>query len=991
MQTIEKALHQPMPFTTGGQTITDRLTAAKHSLAGSQLGKTICKATTEELMAPKKKHLDLSVLDLLHCTNEPNVSIPSMANLLIERTQNPNWTVVYKALITIHNIMCYGNERFSQYLASCNTTFNLGSFLDKGSTQGSPMDYTYSTSRRWASLDTVVVGYDMSQHVRRYGKYISEKIYTYRLCAYDFCKVKRGREDGLLRTMNTDKLLKTLPILQNQIDALLQFQVTSSELNNGVINCSFILLFRDLIRLFACYNDGVINLLEKYFDMNKKQCREALDMYKAFLLRLDKVAEFLKVAETVGIDRGEIPDLTRAPASLLEALEAHLVHLEGGKMPPSTNHSEQFAAVMSQSSSLFKSDNQSAVIEDSAKEKYLKEEKERLRMFEEQRKKHGAAMTNASEMNLVSDATNPFANAVAMNIENQQASQAQSHKPSDDLLSLFDPVVSSLANSTQQPSSTAQMMATTAATTAPLSTNAAHTTTSSLNLDPTNPFAQNIFQQQPIMTTSNVVNTPFTSTVPAATYPNVSTNAAPPTFGADFSRAFTKSASAIPAQQQPYGAESTNPFMMPSSTEGSVETTHEALLSQQQQQSWVPISDLQQQYQQPEHDWNNQTNTAADSSSSGDETSATALSTHTETVNQALRNPFGAMQHNAQGIRCFCFPQRSLGDTNSKKTVEMSSAIQKVIITALHTAGINATVATPLQSEAPTFCTTASNNSSGERSFIFCCLCPMLKLVDLAAPSPVPFGVSSQSAAQAVPQQQQGQQTLGIYDQTPFSHMDGSYTSSPVFPHHMQQQQQQGVDATGSLVEEASIDFDGKKWLNDDSISGNSSIDAYSQQQLQSSQQATKFGANDLDSALSSLADNLSIAGGKAAAASQGKPVQWNSQSSNAAVIRPPAAHQVTPAQMPFAQMPPQQWPHPLQAYQPQPGMYGQQAMMNVYAQQGFGQLPSAGVYGVGATSASAPLTLPSSSAPTTTTTSTANNTPQSALLQQSSSQHPFM
>ncbi|VDM49921.1 unnamed protein product [Toxocara canis] len=136
MQTIEKALHQPMPFTTGGQTITDRLTAAKHSLAGSQLGKTICKATTEELMAPKKKHLDSVhvgyIPDLLHCTNEPNVSIPSMANLLIERTQNPNWTVVYKALITIHNIMCYGNE----YLASCNTTFNLGSFLDKGSTQG---------------------------------------------------------------------------------------------------------------------------------------------------------------------------------------------------------------------------------------------------------------------------------------------------------------------------------------------------------------------------------------------------------------------------------------------------------------------------------------------------------------------------------------------------------------------------------------------------------------------------------------------------------------------------------------------------------------------------------------------------------------------------------------------------------------------------------------------------------------------------------------
>ena len=37
--------------------------------------------------------------------------------------------------------------------------------------------------------------------------------------------------------------------------------------------------------------------------------------------RLDKVGEFLRVAEKVGIDKGEIPDLTRAPASLLEALE----------------------------------------------------------------------------------------------------------------------------------------------------------------------------------------------------------------------------------------------------------------------------------------------------------------------------------------------------------------------------------------------------------------------------------------------------------------------------------------------------------------------------------------------------------------------------------------------------------------------------------------------------------------------------------------------
>ncbi|CEF66712.1 Phosphatidylinositol-binding clathrin assembly protein [Strongyloides ratti] len=362
MQTLEKVLHQQMPFTSGGQTITDRLTAAKHSLAGSQLGKTICKATTEELMAPKKKHLDY----LLHCTNEPNVSIPSMANMLLERIQNPNWVVVYKALITMHNIMCYGNERFSQYLASCNATFNLTNFIDK----------------------TNASGYEMSEHVRKYGKYISEKIATYRICAFDFCKVKRGNEDGFMRKMAIDKLLKTLPILQNQIDALLEFKVNSSDLNNGVINCSFILLFRDLIRLFACYNDGIINLLEKFFETNKKQCREALDAYKSFLARLDKVAEFLRIAESVGIDRGEIPDLTRAPASLLEALETHVYHLEGGRGPPPATIQQTVNQSLSQTT-MSRDMNQQAsgfVYDEIAKQKYLEEERERLRQFEEQRR-----------------------------------------------------------------------------------------------------------------------------------------------------------------------------------------------------------------------------------------------------------------------------------------------------------------------------------------------------------------------------------------------------------------------------------------------------------------------------------------------------------------------------------------------------------------------------------------------------------------------------
>lgn len=343
--------------TTGGQTLNDRLNAARYALAGQGLARVVCKATTEELLAPKKKHLDY----LLQCTYEANVSIPQMANLLIERTGHNSWIVVFKALITVHHLMCYGNERFTQYLASSNCSFQLSNFLDK----------------------TGVKGYDMSTYIRRYAKYLNEKALSYRLVALDFAKMKRGKEEGSLRTMTNDKLLKTLPILQNQVDALLEFDCSASDLSNHVINAAFMLLFRDLIRLFACYNDGIINLLEKYFEMQRKQCREALDIYKKFLIRMDKVAEFLKVAENIGIDKVDIPDLTKAPSSLLEALEAHLNALEAKgkrhKEKHNKEHSDQSKPASSTSNANLDDDQLKKALEEEAammnrlKEKHVKD------------------------------------------------------------------------------------------------------------------------------------------------------------------------------------------------------------------------------------------------------------------------------------------------------------------------------------------------------------------------------------------------------------------------------------------------------------------------------------------------------------------------------------------------------------------------------------------------------------------------------------------
>ncbi|XP_048369671.1 phosphatidylinositol-binding clathrin assembly protein-like isoform X5 [Sphaerodactylus townsendi] len=351
-----------------GQSITDRITAAQHSVTGSAIAKAVCKATTHEVMGPKKKHLDY----LIQCTNEMNVNIPQLADTLFERTANSSWVVVFKALITTHHLMMYGNERFIQYLASRNTLFNLNNYLDKSAMQG----------------------YDMSTFIRRYSRYLNEKALSYRLVAVDFTKMKRGI-DGVMRTMNTEKLLKTLPIIQNQLDALLDFDANPNELTNGVINAAFMLLFKDSIRLFAAYNEGIINLLEKYFDMKKNQCKEGLDIYKKFLARMTKLSEFLKVAEQVGIDQGDIPDLTQAPSSLLEALEQHLASLEG-KKTKEVSAASRASTLSSAVSTLANTGMSFSRMDEREKQQALEEEQARLQALKEQRLREISVVSNST-------------------------------------------------------------------------------------------------------------------------------------------------------------------------------------------------------------------------------------------------------------------------------------------------------------------------------------------------------------------------------------------------------------------------------------------------------------------------------------------------------------------------------------------------------------------------------------------------------------------
>ncbi|TGZ61749.1 hypothetical protein CRM22_007818 [Opisthorchis felineus] len=300
-----------------GQSLSDIMTAMKHTLSGSLIAKIICKATTEEMISPKRKHLAY----LVQCTFEPRLSIPDFANYLIGRTQHSNLVVVFKAFITIHHLMQYGHERFSQFIASNNCHFYLPSLSDRNTFQA----------------------HGIAAFVRPYAKYLDEKASSYREVAFDLCRMKLGKEDGGIRTMPQAKLLKTLPVIENQLDALLAFDATSNELVNSVLRVAHLHLYRDLIRLYAVYNEAMINLIGRYFTMTKRDCRTALVIYKAFLKRMEAMNAFVKIAEATDSSSFAPPHendsitFQPVPPSVLEALEQHLSYLENHKPPESSS------------------------------------------------------------------------------------------------------------------------------------------------------------------------------------------------------------------------------------------------------------------------------------------------------------------------------------------------------------------------------------------------------------------------------------------------------------------------------------------------------------------------------------------------------------------------------------------------------------------------------------------------------------------------------
>jgi hypothetical protein len=97
------------------------------------------------------------------------------------------------------------------------------------------------------------------------------------------------------------------------------------EVDNEITLLAFRLLVSDLLELFHVVNEGVINVLEHYFEMSRYDAERSLRIYKVFTEQTADVVEFLQSARRVETStRLQIPNIKHAPTSLTSSLEEYL-------------------------------------------------------------------------------------------------------------------------------------------------------------------------------------------------------------------------------------------------------------------------------------------------------------------------------------------------------------------------------------------------------------------------------------------------------------------------------------------------------------------------------------------------------------------------------------------------------------------------------------------------------------------------------------------
>ncbi|KAG9456185.1 hypothetical protein H6P81_000693 [Aristolochia fimbriata] len=278
-----------------------RVGLAKVNSDYKELDVAIVKATNHVERPAKEKYVQ-AIFSAVSAT-KPRADVAYCIHALARRlAKTHNWAVALKTLIVIHRALREVDPTFREelinYTRSRSHMLNLSHFKDD------------SSPNAW----------DYSAWVRTYALFLEEKLECIRVLNYDV-ETERPRT----RELDTAQLLEQLPALQQLLFRLLACQPQGAAIYNFVIQLALSMVASESIKIYNAISDGNINLVDKFFEMQRHDAVRALEIYRRAGQQGERLSEFYEICKGLDLGRGErYIKIEQPPVSFLTAMEEYV-------------------------------------------------------------------------------------------------------------------------------------------------------------------------------------------------------------------------------------------------------------------------------------------------------------------------------------------------------------------------------------------------------------------------------------------------------------------------------------------------------------------------------------------------------------------------------------------------------------------------------------------------------------------------------------------
>lgn len=294
--------------TTGFNYLRDKFASAsvKMGLSGGDipdLDIAVMKATNHNRVPPKEKHYQTIKFACSHGNHQEMLyTVNQLAEVLHREYE---WVRVLKSLIIFHRLMRELDASFTDELIN---------YMDK------------TRQRGMLSLDnfrdaTTVDAFDFSAFVRVYSKYLDERTEAARPPLKYYPEHEVVNKSSSLRTMDTPDLLENLPKVLRLLTALLGVSPGGMATYDGAVATAMLMAIKESFKIYKTIQEGILNLLERFFEMNQVDATRGLQVYKDFNQLFERLSQYYKGCKQLMPTGVSFPELTPLPADLLQQMQ----------------------------------------------------------------------------------------------------------------------------------------------------------------------------------------------------------------------------------------------------------------------------------------------------------------------------------------------------------------------------------------------------------------------------------------------------------------------------------------------------------------------------------------------------------------------------------------------------------------------------------------------------------------------------------------------